>query len=149
MIGTMMGTGTTIDATENAQRDVYPLSDWAQQYGAQLAPGVELTTNDPDEGSSAFSITGTVVDPARPEIAIYRDWEAVEQTDGSTFVFPQTPAGTPVSRRFRVENLGDGALDIASAQVAGTYWSLIETPASSVAPGGSTHFIVDVSGYWR
>ena len=36
-----------VDVTdEYAQRDVYTMEEWAMQYGAQKAPGVELTTQD-------------------------------------------------------------------------------------------------------
>ena len=42
--GTMMG--NVVDISERAQRDVYSLQQWAQNYGAQMAPGVEITTQD-------------------------------------------------------------------------------------------------------
>lgn len=35
-----------VDISETAQRDVSGLQQWAQQYGTQIAPGVEITTAD-------------------------------------------------------------------------------------------------------
>ena len=42
-VATMQG---AIDISETAQRDINGLQQWAQQYGAQVAPGFELTTQD-------------------------------------------------------------------------------------------------------
>ena len=40
-----MGAGV-LDIQETAPRDMSQLQQWAQQYGAQMAPGVEITTAD-------------------------------------------------------------------------------------------------------
>ena len=49
-----MGVSDTIDFTENAQRDVYSMQQWAQQCGAQTAEGVEVSTQD---GEDYFMMT--------------------------------------------------------------------------------------------
>jgi hypothetical protein len=46
--GTMVG---TVDIEESAQRDVYTMQSWAQSFGAQVAPGFELTTMDGNDWS--------------------------------------------------------------------------------------------------
>ena len=41
-----MYTASTIDISEMAPRDVYSMTEWAVGYGVQMAPGVELSSND-------------------------------------------------------------------------------------------------------
>jgi hypothetical protein len=67
LFSTMMG---TIDATEQAQRDVYPLQQWAEQYGAQSAPGVELTTQD---GVDWFLMTNQNIGAGQPVLFVPND----------------------------------------------------------------------------
>lgn len=49
-----------IDVTENAPRDVYSMQSWAQGYGVQLAPGVEIGSNDGED----YSVMTTANIPA-------------------------------------------------------------------------------------
>ena len=42
---------TAIDVSETAQRDVYTMQSWAQQYGVQMAEGVEIGSNDGEDYS--------------------------------------------------------------------------------------------------
>ena len=47
-------TSGVVDISENTQRDVYTMADWAIQYGVQQAEGFELTSYD---GSDFFAAT--------------------------------------------------------------------------------------------
>ncbi|KAL3915404.1 MAG: hypothetical protein SGILL_005671 [Bacillariaceae sp.] len=60
----------TVDVTEQAQRDVYPLQQWAEQYGAQTAPGVELTTQD---GADWFLMANQNIGAGQPVLFVPSD----------------------------------------------------------------------------
>ena len=105
---------------------------------------VSISTNDPDESPYRIDLTGTVLPPPAPDIAVYRNWDNVLVPNGGAFTFPGTPVNDPDSRLFRIDNRGNETLTITNptALVSGAAWSLIEVPASSVPPGGSTTFRV-------
>ena len=102
---------------------------------------VTINSNDPDENPYVIYLQARV---EGPEISVWHNWENVEQPDGSQFSFGQVKTGTPVSFRFEIRNTGNGTLTISNpgSIVSGTGFSLIETPSSSVPPGGSTFFRV-------
>ena len=81
---------------------------------------------------------------AAAEIELYRNWDDQEVPHGSSFTFPNIDPGIAHSRLFRIENPGSSTLTISnpSSLVSGTCFSLIQNPASNVAPGGSTSFRV-------
>lgn len=103
---------------------------------------VRIESDDPG-GPFQLQLVGTVVDP-RPDVAVFRDWDGGAQTSGSTFLFPETPAGVAESRRFRITNTGSAPLNLlnASSLVSGTCFDQIESPSASVAPGATTSFRV-------
>lgn len=76
-----------VDITENAQRDVYTMSDWAQQYGVQQADGFELTTYD---GQDFFAATQADV-PAGQSI-VYVPSELIFSASKSVDEFGQSLA---------------------------------------------------------
>jgi hypothetical protein len=64
--------------------------------------------------------------------------------NGNSFAYPNVAPGTAISRLFRIDNHGTSTLTIANygSLVSGSGFFQLETPASSVAPGGSTTFRV-------
>lgn len=50
-VGYAPSSTSTIDVSETAQRDVYSMQNWAQQYGVQLAEGVQIGSGDGEDYS--------------------------------------------------------------------------------------------------
>eukprot|EP00529_Nitzschia_sp_RCC80_P023830 CAMPEP_0113451700 /NCGR_PEP_ID=MMETSP0014_2-20120614/6472_1 /TAXON_ID=2857 /ORGANISM="Nitzschia sp." /LENGTH=457 /DNA_ID=CAMNT_0000343061 /DNA_START=205 /DNA_END=1578 /DNA_ORIENTATION=- /assembly_acc=CAM_ASM_000159 len=50
-VGYAPSSTSAIDVSEVAQRDVYTMQNWAQQYGVQLADGVEIGSSDGEDYS--------------------------------------------------------------------------------------------------
>ncbi len=112
-----------------------------------------MATNDPDEDPFDFAVAGTGI--ARPEIRVFGprpgalpipprreifDGDGVAGSDDGTLFPALSIAGDSISRTFRIENPGDGVLEISSVSVdlPGEY-GIIGAP-SSVAPGGHGEF---------
>jgi len=108
---------------------------------------VSIQNDDADENPYDFTVSGTVVTSA-PEIGVYRQWDNVAVPDGGSYVYPNpVPAGQADSRTFRIENSGNAPLTIGNPNslVSGTCFSQSgPAPASSIAPGASTTFTVQV-----
>ncbi|HEX4956236.1 MAG TPA: choice-of-anchor D domain-containing protein, partial [Thermoanaerobaculia bacterium] len=84
---------------------------------------------------------------AGPTIRVTQNWDGATVAKNSIVTYtPNVPAGTADSRRFAITNIGNTTLNITNAAsiVSGTGWSLIETPASSLAPGAVTYFRVRI-----
>jgi hypothetical protein len=79
---------------------------------------------------------------AAPQIAVYRNWDNVQVNRLDIVDFGATESNVPISRLFRIENHGNTTLNVSvslDAQKSFAY-SIIEFPAPTVAPGGSTTF---------
>ena len=101
---------------------------------------VSIQSNDADESSYDFSVSGKVVAPPGPDLAVFRNWDNVAVPDGGSFTFPDpVVAGTSDSRRFRITNTGTAPLNLANpaALVTGPCFHQIETPATPIAAGAS------------
>lgn len=61
---------TTIDITENAQRDVPSLYEWAANYGVQTAESFELTSQD---GLDVYAITNQNLATDTPVVCVPKD----------------------------------------------------------------------------
>jgi hypothetical protein len=57
----------TIDIQETAQRDVYSVQEWAQNYGVQIADGFEITTQD---GEDYFVMTNQNIAAGSPVLYV-------------------------------------------------------------------------------
>lgn len=81
---------------------------------------------------------------ASADIHVFRAWDSVAVPNGNSFAFPNTAVSTSISRLFRIENHGTSTLTLSNytSLVSGTGFSQIETPSSSVPPGGQTTFRV-------
>jgi len=108
---------------------------------------VSIQSNDADEGSYDFTVSGRVVAPPGPDIAVFRNWDNVAVPDGGSFTFPDpVVAGTSESRRFRITNTGNAPLNLANPAtlVSGQCFHLIETPVTPIAAGASSWFRVRI-----
>ncbi len=100
---------------------------------------VSVSSDDPDESPYSFFVRGTMLAPA--DIGVSHAWDGVSQAIGSTFTFPSVEVGTSTSRQFAIHNNGTSNLYISNPTsiVSGTCFQEIETPSSTVPPGGSTY----------
>jgi hypothetical protein len=108
---------------------------------------VSIQNNDADESSYDFSVSGRVVAPPGPEIAVSRSWDNVAVPDGGSFMFPDpVVAGTTDSRRFRITNTGNAPLNLGNpaALVTGPCFHQIEAPVTPIAAGASAWFRVRI-----
>lgn len=109
---------------------------------------VSIASNDPDEASYSFNVSGNVVSdgppPPAPDIAVYQDYDSIEVPQGGSSTINTTPVDQASSRRFRITNLGNADLSISnpSSLVSGTCLSLSEVPATPVLAGGNAYFRV-------
>jgi hypothetical protein len=108
---------------------------------------VSIQSNDADEGSYDFTVSGRVMPPPGPDIAVFRNWDNVAVPDGGSFTFPDpVVAGVSDSRRFRITNTGNAPLNLTNPTtlVTGPCFHLIETPATPIAAGASGWFRVRI-----
>lgn len=108
---------------------------------------VSIHSNDADESSYDFAVSGKVVAPPGPDIAVFRTWDNVAVPDGGSFTFTDpVVAGTSDSRRFRITNTGTVPLNLGNPAnlVSGPCFHLIETPATPIAAGASGFFRVRI-----
>jgi hypothetical protein len=93
-----------------------------------------------NSGTASISVT---VDNLQPRIRIVSG-EGITISPGTTYVFPGTPAGDPLSRAFTIYNDGSAVLDILNPNslVSGSGFSLILAPPAQIAPGSSGLFRV-------
>ncbi len=116
-----------------------------QVYTGQVTIG----SNDPDQASYTFQVTGTVGTPAVPDIAVFQEINSAAITAGVPFDLGQTTVGTAKGVRFRIENQGTSELVFTNptALVSGVCFGLSEVPAAVVPAGGATHFRVRLFCY--
>jgi hypothetical protein len=108
---------------------------------------VSIQSNDADESSYDFSVSGRVVAPPGPDMAVFRNWDNVAVPDGGSFTFSDpVVAGTSDSRRFRITNTGNAPLNLVNPAtlVSGQCFHQIETPATPIAAGASGWFRVRI-----
>jgi hypothetical protein len=108
---------------------------------------VSIQSNDADESSYDFTVSGRVVAPPGPDIAVFRNWDNVAVPDGGSFTFPDpVVAGISDSRRFRITNTGTAPLNLGNPAtlVTGACFSEIETPVTPIAAGASAWFRVRI-----
>ena len=102
---------------------------------------VNLSSNDP-AGPFAFSVRGSVIGPEVPRIQISSP-EGTVIAPGGVYSYPATTAGTPISRRFTLANVGTAPLTLfnPTTLVTGAGYSEIESPAlTTLSPGATVGF---------
>lgn len=77
-----------------------------------------------------------------PVIEVAQDWTGNYQPNGGTATFQTVGKNQSTSRRFQIKNAGTTNVTISSITVSGQGFTLIESPATTVAPGGITYFRV-------
>ncbi len=123
----------------------------AAAAGTQAAT-VSIASTDPDENPFTFAISGQGTTPApAPEIEVSGDGNAIPSGDAmpgaedATNFGTGTIGGTPVTRTFSVANAGLQSLSVGAVTLTGsgaTQFSVTQQPASTVAPGQATTFVV-------
>lgn len=82
-------------------------------------------------------------DLTTPEITVLENTTNV--ADGSTYYFPVTFVGTPVTRTFTIRNEGTGPLDIGALAAVPAGFTLVGTfPTGAVAAGGQVTFQIQI-----
>ena len=108
---------------------------------------VTITSDDLDEGTFDFPVTGTV---AAPEINVYQgsDNTGVPIADGQvpSVDFGSSIAGTDVDVTFAIENTGTSTLNILGTVVSGDpEFSVITPPPATIAVGATATFVIRMS----
>ncbi|MEJ2556049.1 MAG: choice-of-anchor D domain-containing protein, partial [Anaerolineae bacterium] len=111
-----------------------------------LAPGTYTATVSFNElgGSFSFKVKVRVLESG-PAIQVENDDGRAISKNGS-FDFGSTQVNTPLNQTFRILNNGDQPLTIdnPTSLVAGEGFSLFTSPPSSIDPGGSATFTVQL-----
>jgi hypothetical protein len=115
---------------------------------------VQIVSNDADEATYTFAITGTgtTTTVTAPEINVQGNAATIASgdttpspTDHTDFGGVDIATGT-LARTFTIQNTGDAALAISlPIQISGTHaadFTVTTAPAASVAASGSTTFVV-------
>jgi hypothetical protein len=110
---------------------------FAAEVQTTLANGSNRRT-DSYNWSQAFDVV-----PPAPEIRVSVD--GADVADGGTVDFGDTPIGQPVTKPVVVYNDGTANLTISSAPISGSGFARIGAPASTVAPGQSTGFSLQLT----
>jgi len=81
---------------------------------------------------------------AAPQVSVFRNWDNVQVNRNDLIDYGETESNVPISRLFRIENHGNATLNVSVSLTmpASFAFSIIEFPAPTVAPGGSTTFRV-------
>ena len=108
----------------------------------EYAGTVSFADNDPAQGTFSFAVSGEVQLPP-PSMGV---WDgATALANGASDCFGATPVGTGIFKTFTIRNTGTGTLAIdRESFLLPAGFSLAAPPASSVAPGGSTSFTVQL-----
>lgn len=112
---------------------------------------ITINSNDPDESSYRFAITGNCIPPA-PEIQITGNSNNITDGDTSPSAIDNTDFGTtgistPVTKTFIIENTGTADLILAGTTPFVTIsdavnYTVTTPPNSTITPGGSTSFVI-------
>lgn len=124
-----------------AQSTTFTVGMDATNSGA-TAGGVSFLTNDNDGGENPFTIDliGNVTAPGgAQEIRLTQNGDEV--ANNSTFNFPTTTQGVPVTVIFTISNLGGQPLSVGSVSVPNGY-SVTTQPSTPINAGGMTTFTV-------
>ena len=108
---------------------------------------VTITSDDLDEGTFDFPVTGTVT---APEINVYQgsDNTGVPIADGqvTSVDFGSSITGTDVDVTFAIENTGTSALNISGTVISGDpEFSVITSPPVTIAVGATATFVIRIS----
>ena len=108
---------------------------------------VTITSDDLDEGTFDFPVTGTVM---APEINVYQgsDNTGVPIADGqvTSVDFGSSITGTDVDVTFAIENTGTSALNISGTVISGDpEFSVITSPPVTIAVGATATFVIRIS----
>ena len=110
---------------------------------------ISFTTNDSDKNPFNFAITGTV-NPLPPEISVSGADVNIAASDMTPGIvdgtdFGSIAQGTTAARVFTVSNLGAGPLNTYGLALPPGF-SLVEELSTSIAPGTSDAFTVQLDG---
>jgi PKD repeat protein len=100
---------------------------------------VSIANDAPGENPYQFSVFGT----ATPTARIFRNWDNIEIPYGGSFTFPPVAPSEPISRLFRIDNVGSQTLTLAnptSLVTGGCFSQIGDPPLSTLSPGQSTEF---------
>jgi hypothetical protein len=107
---------------------------------------VVIPNDDPDETGFTFRIQGT--GEVFPEIDVRGNGWSIPSGDTTPSPIDDTEfgtvgIGTPVDHVFAIQNTGTGALTLGTVTVTNVIdFSVVASPSSPVAPGGSTAFTI-------
>src|ERR1051325_1043245 len=92
---------------------------------------VIIPSDDPDENPYRFTVSATATPLPVPDIGVFNPVNASVGM-GSSYAFGSVTAGTADTRRFRIGNSGNAALNIgnASTLVSGTCFSQTASPST-------------------
>lgn len=111
---------------------------------------IQITNNDSDENPYNFSVTGTGLAPETDVFGGNGLTTTLSNGDNSPSTSDGTDFGTQtvnqsISRTFLIRNNGTGTLTISGIALSGTnanQYSIVTSPATSLAAGAQTFFVV-------
>ncbi|MCB0492190.1 MAG: BspA family leucine-rich repeat surface protein [Cyclobacteriaceae bacterium] len=109
-----------------------------------------LLSDDADEASFDFPITGDIRATAEPEIAVYagNGISGIQLTDGqgTAFDFGSEVVGVDLTQQFTIENRGTATLNISDIAVSGSAFSIASATTAIVNAGNTVTIDVVLSG---
>jgi uncharacterized membrane protein len=110
---------------------------------------IVITTNDWNEGTFNFSVSGVVAMIPAEAVLLYNDTEIADGdltaalADGTDFGSAEF-GGATVSRTFTLRNDGEAALTVKSLKLP-SGWQLVEGLSSTIAGGASDNFTIKLN----
>ena len=113
--------------------------------GGTSAATVSFAENDPIGSPFTFAVSGMAADQITGDGQSIADGATTTSPDNGTAFGTALVRGTPLSETYTITNNGTSVLTLSMVTIGGTNASdfkVLNQPASSVAPGGSTSFTV-------
>ena len=109
-----------------------------------------ILSDDADEASFDFPVTGDIRATAEPEIAIYvgSDVSGIQLADGQATAidFGSEVMGVDITQQFTIENRGTATLNISDITVSGSAFSITSATTAIVNAGNTVTIDVVLSG---
>ena len=139
------GDGTFQAAQNTLTGGTGPAGVVVGRFDANLSPDLAVTNYQSDNVSSLLNQQTPVMGVQGNGIAIADGDSTPSATDGTDF--GSAPIGTGVTHTFTIQNTGDATLNLDGSPLVQlsdtTNFSIVNAPAASVPPGGSTTFQVN------
>jgi len=141
---------TTLDAAGGAKDNLTFTATLEAATAGEFTGTISIANDDTDENPFTFNVTGTILSSlTSPEVMVWevlKDGSLKEITDEQTEIVDFTAAiNTPMSKIFKVKNIGGVVLDLTALSPLPKGFSLVGMFPTDVQPGETVQFEVKLN----